>query len=209
MRKILSSVLFSTFAVFAADQAQAAAITGNATADDQFNAYISSSDAVLGTLIGSGNSWSSTYSVTGALSGSSLLYLHVIAVNSGGGPDGFLGTFTIDNGFTFANGSNTLSTDTANWRSIGAANSNWVVPVGTPISYGANGVSPWGFHSAIDPNAQWIWSTPDAVYADFSTTLTPAAPGSTTVPEPLTLSIFGAGLTGMGMMRRRRAKAQS
>jgi hypothetical protein len=34
----------------------------------------------------------------------------------------------------------------------------------------------------------------------------PTAPASTPVPEPLTLSLFGAGLAGAGLIRRRKAK---
>src|SRR5271166_2740773 len=99
----------------------------NLTVDNQFAVYLSSSDSVLGTFVGSGNAWQTTYSFSDPL-GPGRQYIHVVATNwttdnglwsspgtpngTGGNPDGFIGTFSISgNGYTFANGSTTIDRD--------------------------------------------------------------------------------------------------
>src|SRR5271165_6685189 len=110
----------------------AATLDLNLTVDNQFAVYLSSSDSVLGTFVGSGDAWQTTYSFSDPL-GAGRQYIHVIATNwttdnglwgspgtpngTGGNPDGFIGTFSISGqGYTFANGLTTLSTDTTDWR---------------------------------------------------------------------------------------------
>jgi len=191
--------------IAAAGAANAATLSLKLTADDQFSAYLSTSDSTLGTLIGSGGSWASTFDLSTPLTGSSPYYLHIVGANSGGGPDGLLGQFDLSGGgFTFANGTTSLLTNTSNWRASDALNSStWTAPVGAPQSFGANGVGPWGAHSAIDSNAQWIWSSPDSTaYADFSTTISAVASAA---PEPgvWAMMITGLGLLGLSLRQRR------
>ena len=201
----------------------------NLTVDNQFAVYLSSSDSVLGTFVGSGNAWQTTYSFSDPL-GAGRQYIHVIATNwttdnglwgspgtpngTGGNPDGFIGTFSIlGNGYKFANGLTTLSTDTTDWRADPATPADpppwaptavpaWTAPTDAPQSYGVNGVGPWGGRGSISSGAEWIWSSPDNLnYAEFSTTI------SSSVPESSTWAMLLCGFAGLGFAGYRARKA--
>lgn len=61
--KYATAVAFAVaFSGLSATASQAATVTGNLTADNQFSVYISTSDSTLGTLLASGNNWPTTYS---------------------------------------------------------------------------------------------------------------------------------------------------
>jgi len=195
--------------------AGAATLTMNLTVDNQFTVYVSSSDATLGTFVGSGNAWQTTYSFSDPLSGP-VEYIHVIGVNwtsnnglwlspgtlngTGDNPDGFIGTFGISgSGYEFANGSTTLSTNTTDWRGSPAGTppyatipTTWTGATGTPQSYGLNGVGPWGGVSSVSSSAEWIWSNPDnGNFAEFSTTIS-------SVPEASTWAMLLSGFAALG-----------
>jgi hypothetical protein len=208
---LAGAVLMAT--AFVAGSANAAILTGALTADNQFSAYISSSDAVLGTLIASGNDWRQAYSLTAPLT-TGTYYLHVIGYNDGGvassgNPDAFIGTFHLsDATYRFANGTQDLSTDLVNWKASESAPSSWFAPAGTPVSYGTKaGTNIWsangGTGAGIDGAAQWIWSSPDATgQAFFSTTIS-------AVPEPSTWAMMILGFMGVGFMAWRRQSPAS
>ncbi len=199
-------------------------LTGAITADNEYAAFLSTSDATLGTFLASGANWQSAQTFTADLTPGQTYYLHVIANNwygpgdmGGGNPDALLGSFSVTGGFTFANGLQTLDTDTADWRAdAGAAVQSltgplsWTAPGGAPLSWGANGTAIWGSATGgpiggIGTSAQWIWSQTDpAGEAFFSTTITSGA-----VPEPAAwgLMIVGFGLTGAAIRRRRQTAA--
>ena len=192
--------------------AQATSINGNMTVDNAFYAYVSTNNAMLGTLVASGNSWPTTFSLSAALTPGVTNYLQIVAINYGG-PGAFIGDFSLSGtGFQFANGSQNLLTDTTNWAGgYNSSNSSvapqpWVVPAGGVYSQGANGVGPWGTVSGVSSSALWIWPS-DAnstgcafCTVDFSTAITPTS----VTPEPGTMIMFGSGILGLaGVLRRK------
>ena len=108
-------LLASGLGVLGCSVVTASTMSGNLTADNAFYAYISDSDSTLGTLLASGNNWPSTFSFSGVTLAPGTSYLHVEAINYGG-PGAFIGQFTLsDNGYQFANGTQTLLTGTSDW----------------------------------------------------------------------------------------------
>ena len=167
-------------------------ISANMSVDDALYAYISTSDATLGTLIGSGtNSWFSTYSFGTALTPGVTNYLHIVASDVYGLPSMLIGDFTLsDAGFHFSNGTQFLITDTTHW---GASVTGFGGAYSTPLDEGVNGTSPWGSYSGINTSARYIWLDPvGGATRYFSTTITPNVAG---VPEPSSLLLLGAGLS--------------
>jgi hypothetical protein len=201
-----------------AGRAMATDISGNLTVDNAFFAYISTNPSVLGTLVASGNSWPTTFSFSDTLTPGVTNYLQIEAINYGAW-GGLLGQFTLsDTGFMFANGSQTLLTDTTDWvGNFYNLNSSvtpqpWVQPSGSVVSFGPNSVGPWGTRPGIDSGALWIWPTDadtDPYYGacqyctvDLMTSIYP----TTTIPEPGTLLLFGSGIVALvGAVRRKLA----
>lgn len=208
---LLASVAFAM-----AGPAAATTVSGNLTADDAFQAFLSTKANVLGTEVASGNFWGSTFTLPAtALTPGKTYYLQIEA-NDGGPPGAFIGSFSLsDANFQFGNGGQTLDTDTVNW--MGGFNSSqnslpqtWVQPTGAVVSDGANGVGPWGFHSAIDSSAEWIWpadsqsggtSACAGCVVDFMTTITSNVTG---VPEPGAWALLLVGVLGVGAAMRTR-----
>jgi hypothetical protein len=167
------------------------------TVDNEFYLYMSTDDSVSGELIGSGNDWQTTYSLSYTLTPGNTYYIHVIGIDWGS-REGFLGEFSLsDTLFKFQNDTQTLLTNTTDWR---VNNTGFGDTYFTPITYGQNGVSPWGVRPGISSSAYWIWDTDasDTVY--FSTTITPS---TAAVPEPSTLLLLGSGLIGLAGLRKR------
>ncbi len=110
------SALAGLAALSVAGPASATTISGSMTADDSFTAYLSTSDASLGTPIASGSNWGFAYSFsTVSLTPGQNYYLHIEAYDAAP-PGGFIGSFTLsDSGFAFVNGSQTLDTNTTDW----------------------------------------------------------------------------------------------
>jgi hypothetical protein len=187
--------------------AGATTLSGNLTADDNFTAYLSTDDSVLGTAIASGTSWPTTVSFTNALTSGVTNYLHIVAGNTGG-PDMFIGDFSLsDSLFKFANGTQSLVTNTTDWRSaVGTV--AWFAPSGTPLDLGADGTSPWG-NRPTDDNAHFIWRDPNNQVggdsAFFSTTITSVA----ATPLPAALPFFLSALGGLGLLARKKRRASS
>ena len=220
---IVAAAVAAIFQVASTATYAAAVLTGNLTADNQFAVYISSSDATLGTPIGEGDNWQSTYSLAPTDLTAGTYYLHIVGYNfggpstgfAGGNPDALIGQFTLSGNYVFANGSTTLLTDTTNWRATDAAYNlaqppSWIAPAGTPIDYGANASSNIWFNASgsarpgIASNAEWIWSLPDQTgEAFFSTTI------SSAVPEPSTWALMLVGFLSLGLINRRRMLAMA
>jgi len=114
--------------------AEATTLSGNLTADNLFDAYISTDDNVLGTLITSGISWPTTVSFSGqALTAGVTNYLHIVATDQGK-PDMFIGSFSLsDSLFHFANATQNLLTNATDWRSD-VARTAWVTIDGDRVT---------------------------------------------------------------------------
>ena len=203
-------------------------LTGAITADNEYAAFLSTSDSTLGTLVASGANWQSAQTFSAALTPGQTYYLHVIGNNwyspsnmAGGNPDALLGSFAVTGPFQFANGLQTLDTDTTDWRAdpnavvqdLSTTPLSWTAPSDTPWNWGNNGTSIWESVSGapiagIGASAQWIWSQTDpSGEAFFSTTISDVRGGA--VPEPAAwgLMIVGFGLTGAAMRRRQQTPA--
>lgn len=187
--------------LMAACCASATTLSVHMTVDNVFNTYISTSDAVLGTLIGSGSNWPSTFTFSGALTSGVTNYLHIVGVDQGP-PAMFIGDFSLsDTGFGFSNGTQLLVTNTTNW---GFSNVGFGGSYGTPLDEGPQGTSPWGSFPSINSAARFIWANPACgnctVY--FSTAITPNAVSN--VPEPSTSALFIAGFALVSLRLTRR-----
>ena len=141
-----------------------ATLTGHYTADNASFVYLSSSNATLGTLIGSTTAWQQSYALpTTALTPGATNYLHVESINYGG-PGGLVGTFTLSGtNAAFANtGTQTMSTGASGWSSVlqstnsAVAQQPWMTPTNAVDTEGANGVGPWGNVANVASTAQWI-----------------------------------------------------
>ena len=173
-------------------------LTSALNVDNLFTLYVSTDDSVLGTFVGTGNDWPTTYSFTTALTAGVDNYIHVVATDQGG-PGAFLGEFTLSNAdFAFANGTQTLVTDTTHWKQrltgFGGVDN-------TPVSGGVNGVSPWGLRSGVGAGATWL-SYESGTTTYFTTRITSLAP----VPEPGTWALMISGLGLLGFAARRKTR---
>ncbi len=210
----------------AANRAAATTLNGTLTADNAFQAYLSTSASSLGTLIASGSDWSTSYSFANvALAAGQTYFLNIEAYNASGAgtnPGGLIGTLTLsDAGFHFANDTQSLQTGAAGWaggyNAAGSVAGAWSQSGGSVVALGANGSLPWGTRAGIDPGAQWIWpadqqSSPQTPTAwggecvdcevNFQTVITPVA--SAPVPEPASFAVFAVAVTGLGVALRRR-----
>jgi MSHA biogenesis protein MshQ len=144
-----------------------AQLSGTLHLDNEFEVYLSTDDSVQGVLLTSGTDWPTAYSFTTSLNPTQDYFLHIRGVDVGG-VAAFLGEFEISGSeHTFANGLNTLNTNTSDWLVSTSGWSNYQA-----VSfYGVNGVSPWGNRPTVDANAVWIWSADnDADNLNFFTT---------------------------------------
>ena len=192
--------LFSTIVFVIPHIAAATSISGVATSDDTFTAYLSTDDSVLGTLYCSqpGSWMTATTCGAATLTADVTNFLHIVASDQFGAPSMLIGTFDLsDDGFFFANGAQSLSTDGSHWvvRASGFGDVNLF-----PEEIGPNGTAPWGTFGAIDANAQYIWDVAggcDFCTRYFSTPIfagNSTQPPDTSVPEPGTLTLLGMGI---------------
>ena len=185
--------------------ASATLLSGLMNVDNLFTAYLSTNDTLLGTPIGSGTNWPTTYSVGGPLTGGVPNYLHVLATDQGG-PRMFIGQFSLsDTGFSFSNGTQGLLTNASNWQ---VSNTGFGVSYVPVSDEGPNGCCAWGNIPAVDANARFIWGDLATSVVYFSTTITPNRVGGNPIPEPGSLLLLGTGLLSLAGVRRRRSRAK-
>jgi hypothetical protein len=194
--------------------ASAATLTGEVTADNAFFAFLATSPNSLGTLIGSGNGWPTSFALTPTgLTPNVTYYLNIEAINYGG-PGGLDALLNLTGtGFKFANGTQTLTTNAADvgaWKaSYNDTNSDpnavqpWVPATGQVI---VDTGYAWG---NITGSAGWIDASSGGLNlcgyctVDFTVAITP----TTQTPEPATWTMMVAGLlsfAGVGVYRRRK-----
>jgi len=171
--------------------------------DNLFNAYISTNDADLGTLIASGDVWNNVSTFNGInLTPGVTNYLHIVAADQGG-PQMFIGNFSLsDPKFSFANGTQLLKTNTIDWKAISALSFAWLTPTDTPVYEGTLGdfSTVWqpvlGSSIALQ-NADFIWANPNTDIAFFSTPII-------NTPIPAALPLLTSGILMLGALARRR-----
>jgi hypothetical protein len=190
----------------------ATTISGTLTADDGVAAYIGTVPGTLGTqaVNGLGTYWGTIKSFsTVALTPGVTNYLQIIA-QDGGPPGMFIGSFSLsDTGFHFANATQSLVTGGTGWAGNLQPSSSWALPSGAVTTIGPNGIGPWG---NLVTGASFVWPA-DAFsagqacgncYVSFIAAINPAAvTPQIGVPEPLSAALFGTGLLGLGLLRRR------
>ncbi len=227
--------LLLALTVAASPFARATSLSGTALVDDGLYLYISTNNSTLGTEIASiptSVSWRTAASFSNyTLNPGSTYYLHAEVINNTG-PGGFVGQFSLsDAGATFANGTQSLLTNTTDWQgtyngpdSAGQA-LPWVTPTGLVWNEQTGGNGPYwgsgtGFQaSGISSNAQWLWtmnatSSPanpnyDCQYCmiDLSTTITVAGTSSigtqsASTPSPSTWALMLIGLAALPLLKR-------
>jgi len=198
----LSLATAALLASLIAPQASADVLTGYVTADNAFFAYVGTSNATLGTLIGSGNNWSQSFPLTPTTLGPGTYYLQVEAINYGG-PGGLIGSFSVG-GQNFVTNPTDWQAAFNNYNYDPASPQPWVTPYAATVVTTAHN---WGIPGSIDPSAQWIDALAPTVglnscsdpmsgqgncTVDFSYQFT--IPSSAPGPTP------GAGLAGLSLL---------
>lgn len=191
------ATLATSILLIASTSASATLLSGGLNVDNGYAAYISTDNATQGTLVSSANNWYSTYSFSGVnLTAGQDYFLHIFAYDQGG-IAGFLGEFNLSGSdHVFSNGLSNLKTNTTDWDVSTSGWNNYL----DATSLGNNGVGPWGTQSAVASDAQWIWSADahnhNQVY--FTTAISAAK-----VSEPTSMMLFGFGLAGLMLARRK------
>jgi hypothetical protein len=223
MKKVIFAVLMVL--CFYVPQAQAYVVTATLTADNHYALYSGNATGSLLNFIGRNEygtngapgqyNWSLPETFNFSTSDS---YLYVVGWDDARTANSWIGQFSIT-------GLGTVLSNTQDWESkVGTgvnpgeygdlnlvtvtadiAAAGWSAPnVST-----ANGTAPWGTIPGISPQADFIWrdtfSSPngnDGTYAIFRTDFLVTA-----TPEPATMVLFGMGLAGLGVLRRRKLEA--
>ncbi len=129
-------------------------VTATMTVDNQFWIYLSTSPTDAGILLGSNGNWPEVTSYTANLIPGQTYYLHIKAEDVGG-PEMFIGDFSVTGSFQFVNGQQTLTTNAANWTLSQTA---FGINPETPRDLGVTNFSPiWGTTPGISSNARYIW----------------------------------------------------
>ncbi|WP_295747779.1 PEP-CTERM sorting domain-containing protein [Undibacterium sp.] len=205
MKNLLASMLLS---IVGFATANATVLNATTNVDNTFNLYISTSDASLGTLMGLGNSWPTTYTSSATLAANVTQYIHLVATNQGG-PGGFLGMFSLsDNAFAFDNATQVLLTNPTDWKQNTTGFGN---ATSAAVGEGNNGVGPWGMRPGYGSNSPtWIWNYVSNTGNDFQTVFFSArinaVNNGSQIPEPASLVLLGLGLASLAAARKRGAK---
>jgi len=158
-RSALLGTVFMFFLMLSQVVAAQTNVSASMTVDNEFDLYVSTlADNSDGVLVGSGADWTVADQLASALTPGVTNYINIVARNIGG-PAMFLGEFSLDAvDFAFANGTQTLLTNTADWTVSEVGFGGATVAT---VGQGANGdpVATWGNFPLIDDAAVFIWGT--------------------------------------------------
>ena len=186
------------------DRLAYAPLSGLVTADNRYELFLSTDDAVTGASIFRGDDrWESAETIGLLIPTGQQFYLHVMATNTDPpGWGGFIAHLELPENYIFVEtGTNILETSDLLWL---VNNTGFGDPMVPAVSLGGYGVGPWGQNCNPDfpASAQWIWlgqSVPDAVLY-FSVPITVKM-----IPEPASCLLLAAGILGLGWRRKRSA----
>ncbi len=178
---------------YGVDVTKGAHVAATVTADDSYSLYVSTSDSVLGTLIGNGSGWETAETLDFVVPMNQKLYLHVVGANGGEGLAGVIAQLKLSS-YIFLETDSTLLVSDTNWAGNTTGYSD---ALSAASDCGAYGVGPWNTTpgaSTFDSSAHWIWAganprpAGDTAYLSTSFTI---------VPEPGMLSLFVCGLLSL------------
>ena len=163
-------------------------VTANIQGDDSFDFYLSTSDAIQGTLIGSGLNYWQNYNFSNvSLTPDVTNYIHIVGYNSGGAT-GITANFILSTpAFYFANGTQSLTTNLTNWTA-------------SAVGFGQNVGTPVQRESGIWQNDPDYWNHPSYAYL--------SAPIYST-PEPSTYALLCISLGVVGFARKKMRKSEA
>lgn len=126
------------------------------TVDNQYSIYVTTDDNVQGTAFGSGNNWGVASSHSTSLTPGVVNYIHVLAQDVGG-PEMFIGDFSVSGAFKFANGTQSAKSNASDWKVSSGGWSGY----GTPLEISSSNYHGiWGTINGISSSAKYIWSSP-------------------------------------------------
>ncbi|MDO8702595.1 MAG: hypothetical protein Q7J77_09240, partial [Undibacterium sp.] len=91
MKNLLASLLLTIVGIATAN---ATILNATTNVDNTFSLYVSTSDATIGSLMGSGVDWANSYTSRALMAENNTHYIHLVATNQGCAGV-FLGTFSL------------------------------------------------------------------------------------------------------------------
>ncbi len=220
------ALMLSGFMISTSAQALST-LSGTFTVDDEYSAYLSTSETSIDDAIdlGSNDVWNVSSSFSGVgLEENKTYYLHIMGSNAEKNhpninPSGFLGDFALSDasthkftGSSFTDGSTGVGAWTYGIDGWGEGNAvvNAQGPIGQNRNWGgdnAHGVAQSGL-SDISAS-QWVWSSDHSIDPNtaYFTLEIVATGGPDAVPLPGAVWLFGTGLLGFIGMRKKAVKA--